>query len=162
MFDRKSDYALNKLDQNAIICTSVTGIHIRLTREDFASEEEFLRWKAWSDDDYYNTEKDGRKFYDVGISLAPGVNKVEACPSVEALIFRAMDTAETNMEQSQRTLSLIEQIKSCLTRTQYRRFWMYYVESRTVQEIALIENVAHQNISKSIHAAWRRIKKFFL
>ena len=46
MFDTKSDFALNKFDQDAIVCRSVTGVHIRLTREDFASEEEFLRWKV--------------------------------------------------------------------------------------------------------------------
>ena len=42
MFDTKSDFALNKFDQDAIVCRSVTGVHIRLTREDFASEEEFF------------------------------------------------------------------------------------------------------------------------
>ena len=59
MFDTKSDFALNKFDQDAIVCRSVTGVHIRLTREDFASEEEFFRWKVWSDGDYYDTEKTG-------------------------------------------------------------------------------------------------------
>ncbi len=52
MFDTKSDFALNKFDRDAIVCRSVTGVHIRLTRADFASEEEFLRWKVWSDGDY--------------------------------------------------------------------------------------------------------------
>ena len=46
MFDTKSDFALNKFDKDAIVCPSATGVHIRLTREDFASEEEFLRWKV--------------------------------------------------------------------------------------------------------------------
>ena len=49
MFDKRSDYALNKLDKEAIVYPSVTGVHIRLTREDFASEEEFLYWKKLSD-----------------------------------------------------------------------------------------------------------------
>ena len=39
MFNPKSDYALNKLDQDAIVCPSVTGVHTRLTREDFDTEE---------------------------------------------------------------------------------------------------------------------------
>lgn len=76
MFDTKSDFALNKFDQKAIVCRSVTGIHIRLTHEDFACEEEFLRWKVWSDGDYYDTEKDGRGFYDNGIPLDPHVDKL--------------------------------------------------------------------------------------
>ena len=32
MFDTKSDFALNKFDRDAIVCRSVTGVHIRLTR----------------------------------------------------------------------------------------------------------------------------------
>ena len=69
MFDSKSDYALNKKDQEAIVCPSVTGVHIRLTREDFASEEEFLRWKAGSDGDYKGIESAGRSDYDNCIPL---------------------------------------------------------------------------------------------
>ena len=42
MFDTRSVYALNKLDKDAIVYPSVTGEDIRLTREDFSSEEEFL------------------------------------------------------------------------------------------------------------------------
>lgn len=57
MFDRNSDYALNKKDPDAIVCKSATGIHIRLTRMDFANDEEFLKWKSWSDEDYHSQEK---------------------------------------------------------------------------------------------------------
>ena len=37
MFDTKNDYSLNKNDPNAIVCRSIDGVHIRLTRMDFAS-----------------------------------------------------------------------------------------------------------------------------
>lgn len=57
MFDRNSDYALNKKDPYAIVCKSATGIHIRLTRADFSSEEEFEKWKRWSDENYHAIEK---------------------------------------------------------------------------------------------------------
>ena len=63
MFDKKSEYALNKHDQDSIIYISVSG-RIRLTRADFPSEEEFLKWKTWSDADYHETEKKGRSFND--------------------------------------------------------------------------------------------------
>lgn len=39
MFNRNSDYALNKKDPDAIVCKSATGIHICLTRADFSSAE---------------------------------------------------------------------------------------------------------------------------
>ena len=69
MFNPKSEYALNKLDQDAIVCPSATGIHIRLTREDFDTEEEFRFWKDFSDSDYRDTEATGRVYYDNCISL---------------------------------------------------------------------------------------------
>ena len=53
MFNRKSSYALNKKDPNAIVYMDANEAIIRLTREDFASEEEFLKWKSLSDADYH-------------------------------------------------------------------------------------------------------------
>lgn len=49
MFDHKSDYALNKLNPDAIVYKSATGAHIRLAPEDFNSNEKFLKWKELSD-----------------------------------------------------------------------------------------------------------------
>lgn len=57
MFNRKSIYALNKKDPNAIVYTDADGNLIRLTRDDFSNEEEFLRWKKISDMDYHGEEK---------------------------------------------------------------------------------------------------------
>ena len=53
MFNSKSIYALNKKDPNAIVYPSVDGTLCRLTREDFASEAEFLYWKGRSDRSYH-------------------------------------------------------------------------------------------------------------
>lgn len=41
MFNTNSDYVINKLDTDAIVCRSVTGQLLRITREDFSSDEEF-------------------------------------------------------------------------------------------------------------------------
>ena len=46
MFNTNSDYAINKLDPDAIVCRSVSGEVVRITREDFASDEEFEIWKS--------------------------------------------------------------------------------------------------------------------
>ena len=161
MFDAKSDFALNKLDRDAIVCRSVTGVHIRLTREDFASEEEFLRWKVWSDGDYYDTEKDGRDFYDNGIPLDPRVDKLGAVPSIEAGILAALDAAEASAEQAQRTAVLMEQIKACLTETQYRRLWMFHARKMNVTAIARAEGISKASASRSISAALKNISNFF-
>ena len=161
MFDTKSDFALNKFDRDAIVCRSVTGVHIRLTRADFASEEEFLRWKVWSDGDYYDTEKDGRDFYDNGIPLDPRVDKLGAVPSIEAGILAAPDAAEASAEQAQRTAVLMEQIKACLTETQYRRLWMFHARKMNVTAIARAEGISKASASRSISAALKNISNFF-
>ena len=161
MFDTKSDFALNKFDRDAIVCRSVTGVHIRLTRADFASEEEFLRWKVWSDGDYYDTEKDGRDFYDNGIPLDPRVDKLGAVPSIEAGILAALDAAEASAAQAQRTAVLMEQIKACLTETQYRRLWMFHARKMNVTAIARAEGISKASASRSISAALKNISNFF-
>ena len=43
-------------------------------RDSFSSEEEFLRWKQWSDEDYYETERQGRGYYDNGVSLDENIS----------------------------------------------------------------------------------------
>ena len=62
MFNRKSSYALNKKDPNAIVYMDANEVIIRLTREDFASEKEFLKWKALSDEDYHASEKEAHVY----------------------------------------------------------------------------------------------------
>ena len=57
MFNKKSNYALNKKDPNAIVYTDAAKHIIRLNREDFDTEADFLKWKAWSDMDYHEEDK---------------------------------------------------------------------------------------------------------
>ena len=58
MFDPKSEFALNKMDAEAIVYPDVTGTPQRLTRDDFSTEEEFLFWKNWSDQDYHLRDRE--------------------------------------------------------------------------------------------------------
>ena len=69
--------------QRSKVCSSPTTYSMTLrlvasrrplTREDFTSEEEFLRWKNWSDDDYYTTENDKRGYYDNCLALNEALN----------------------------------------------------------------------------------------
>lgn len=48
MFDNKSDYALNKKDQDSIVYCGSDGYVAHITRADFSSEEEFLFWNSCS------------------------------------------------------------------------------------------------------------------
>lgn len=155
MFDSKSDYALNKRDPDAIVCRSATGEHIRLTREDFTSDEEFLRWKRWSDREYHDSEKAGRSYYDNCIPLFDALDV--AALSAEDLLMSAILEAE----RIEYRTSLLEQVFARLTHTQHRRLWMYYVDGLTEAEIAKQERVGQQRISASLISGKRAVKKFF-
>ena len=97
MFDKKSEYALNKYDQDSIIYISVSG-RIRLTRADFSSEEEFLKWKTWSDADYHETEKKGRSFNYNRVDLDDYLDVVGAVQSAEYEFFSELLKADAQAE----------------------------------------------------------------
>ena len=155
MFDKNSDYALNKHENDAIVYINVTGV-VYLTRKDFASEDEFLKWKRWSDGDYQVGEQAGRSFYDNTIPLDEKLDVIGAVASIEDALFGRLHEAE----HVRLCASLMELVRSCLTAKQYRRLWLHYVDGMTIERIALVEGVTHQNVSKAIVKAKKKIKKF--
>ncbi len=157
MFDHKSDYALNKMNPDAIVYKSVTGEYVRLTRADFDSEEEFLKIKAWSDEDYQNTEKSERHFYDKGVSLDSCMNYLCWLPSIETEIFTALSDKEAAEKQAKEVAEKIKLLKSWLTKTQYQRLWMHHAKGLSIEEIATHEEVSAQAVYECLANAWRRI-----
>ena len=155
MFDHKSDYAMNKYDPDAIVCRSVTSVHIRLTRADFASDAEFQWWKAWSDQDYHAAEKVGRSFYDHVLPLDERLDAAE--PSLEELMLGAIELAARDADRTM----LMQKIRTCLSTTQFRRMWMRYAEGKSVTEIAELEGVSKAGISLTLHTARKKLKKVF-
>ena len=156
MFDRSSDYALNKKDPEAIVCKSATGVHIRLTRNDFSSEAEFEKWKQWSDEDYHAAEKAEHRHDNRTLSLEGLAELPFAVLSAETEIMDQYD----RQERARLCRLLAEGLEACLTVSQRRRLWLYCVEGLTVKEIAAQEKVKHQNVSKRILAAKKILRKF--
>ena len=155
MFDKKSDYALNKRKKDSIVYISTTGI-ICLTRADFANEDEFLKWKSWSDKNYQTNERIDRRFYDNTIPLDEKLDVIGAVLSAEDEFFGRL----SEDERRQMYCFLLKQIESCLTEKQYRRLWMLHVENMTVTAIAAAESVSEPSISESISAARKNIFVF--
>ena len=157
MFNRKSSYALNKKDPDAIVYMDANEVIIRLTREDFASEEEFLKWKSWSDENYHTEDNqdvvDGKH----NTSIDDLSEAAFSIPAIDVVMERQHEKAERRRVAS----AMVSQIRDKLTETQFRRVWMYFVDGMTVDEIGTAEGVSHQNISKSIGSAMKKIKKFF-
>ena len=150
MFDTKSDYALNKKDKDAIVCPSVTGVHTRLVREDFDSEEEFLYWKAVSDGDYRKIEAACRDYNDNCIRLTADRTTGE---SIEDVLLAPL----LKTERAEQRAALLMRVKTLLTKKQYRRMWMFLVDGLTVERIAQRDGVTHQSISECLALAWERI-----
>lgn len=147
MFNYKTEYALNKKDPLAILYQDAYGNIIRLTEADFESREEFQHWKTLLDDSSHEEEKAEHIHWNHTISSTGFEEYLETIPSPDGL----------ELEQC----TVLAQIKGVLTQTQFRRLWMYYVDEMTIDSIGLKESISHQNISKSIRAATKKIEKFF-
>ena len=119
MFDRNSDYALNKKDPDAIVCKSSTGVHIRLTRLDFSSQEEFEKWKQWSDQDYHHTEKKDHVYANHTIPTDKLVEVSITVVSPEEELMEAYD----RQERERLYLQLKDGLELCLTSAQRRRLY---------------------------------------
>lgn len=156
MFNRKSIYALNKKDPNAIVYVDADGSLIRLTRDDFTSEEDFLKWKSLSDSDYHISEKEDHIYANHTLALDELSEETASTPAVDVCMEQGHDRTEEICHSARR----VAQIRNHLTDTQFRRVWMYFIGGMTIDEIGNAEGISHQNVSKSIVMAMKKIKKF--
>ena len=117
MFNRKSIYALNKKDPDAIVYMDANEVIVRLTREDFASEKEFLKWKALSDEDYHASEKEAHVYANHTLALDELSEEAASIPAVDVCMEQAHDRAEA----IHRSVRKVTQIRKHLTDTQFRR-----------------------------------------
>ena len=152
MFDRKSDYALNKMNPDAIVYRDVTGRLYRITRDDFSSEAEFLYWKAISDEDYHVREM-AEHIQSNNTRPLSDLFDAAAAASPETLLV----TREEKQERKQLYHLLMSGLDRCLTATQRRRLWMNVIDEMTVRQIADAENVKHPSVVESLTAAKKKL-----
>lgn len=131
MFNRKSSYALNKKDPNAIVYMDANEAIIRLTREDFASEEEFLKWKSLSDADYHASEKEDHVYANHTLALDELSEEAASIPAADV----CMEQAHDRVAEIRRSTQKVTQIRKHLTDTQFRRMWMYFVDMKTSSKV---------------------------
>lgn len=156
MFESKNIYVLNKKDPNAIVYEDADGTIIRLTREQFSSEDEFLRFKAWSDENYHEAEKERHKQSNHTLSL-------DAISDEAAMVCSAEDDVcewQRLEEREQLRQMLMSGIDTHLTTVQRRRLWLHVVDGLTLREIAKSENVVFTKIDRSVKLAKEKMKKF--
>lgn len=155
MFDNKSDYALNKKDQDSIVYCGSDGYVAHITRADFSSDEEFLFWKSWSDADYKETDYAESYFHRHTVGLDTIGDNAGNIPSPEEMLLYKAEREE----QAQEAMKLVQMISESLTEVQFRRLWLHYVQRENVRSIAQAEGVAHPSIVASITSAQRKILK---
>ena len=156
MIKKNSIYSLNKKNPDAIVYLSATGKPVFVTREDFPSEEEFLAFKKWSDENFHSEEKLDHRESNRKVSAENISDAAFATPAIDV----EMERQQEQDDRRRMVSDMVVKLKDKLTETQFRRLWMYYVDGMTIDRIGEIEGVSHQNISKSIIAATKKIKKF--
>ena len=155
MFDNKSDYALNKKDQDSIVYSGSDSHVTRITRADFSSEEDFLFWKSWSDADYKETDYADSYYHRHTMGLDTIGDNAGSVPSPEEMLLYKTEREE----QVQEAVELVQMISESLTEVQFRRLWLHHVQLENVRSIAKAEGVAHPSIVASITSAQRKILK---
>ena len=122
---------------------------------------EFQKWKEWSDKDYQEAERWCGNFDDYGIPWEEAADAINPVVSAEERFFEELERMEQEMLRAEQAERQIAGIRQALTRTQFRRFWLHHAEGMSVEQIAVAEGVSHQNISKSLLAARKRLKNFW-
>ena len=157
MPDKTSIYALNKKDPEAIVYTDADRRVIRLTRADFDTEEDFIKWKSWSDENYHDEEKRDHVEDNHTTPFSEWLEQVSTSNGLETVIER-----KTERKLRDRfTAETVMRVKDKLTEKQFRRLWMYCACGWTQQQIADVEKVGQRRVSTSIAAAIRKIHKIF-
>ncbi len=157
MYDTKSNYALNKKDPEAIVYTDADKRIIRLTREDFDTEADFLKWKSWSDANYHDEEKGDHAQASHTAPMLELSEKAGAADGPEVIIEQRFE----KQSKEQCAAEMVIRIKGQLTEKQFRRLWLRYVDEMDLSAIARQENKALSTISESISAAKRKFVNIF-
>lgn len=157
MFKKDSLYSINKKNPDAVVYKFANGEESRITRADFATEEDFLAFKAWSDEDLHTEDKREVLAGIRQVSIDDISEAAVAVPAFDVVMERQQQKAEERRKAS----DMVVRLKDKLTETQFRRLWMYYVDGKTEEEIAEIEGSSQQAISLSLIAAEKKIKKVF-
>lgn len=160
MVKKDSLYSINKKNPDAVVYKFANGEERRITHEDFPTEEAFLAFKAWSDENFHEEEKLDHREANHTLSTEDLSEAALATPAVDVVMERQHQRAE----QRRATSDMILKLKDKLTDKQFRRMWMKYSDGKTEEEIAEIEGTTQQAISLSIVSAMEKIekkKKFF-
>ena len=157
-----SDYALNKVNKDAIVYKFTDGI-VEVTLADYLAdnldktEADFRALKRWSDANLLKQDRKNYRQTYKNVSLH-GLDETEACavPSPEDELIEQPEREAK--KEHRRDLGL--QAFETLTEVQRRRYIQHKVEGLSSWQIAEVEGRDHKAILYSLWAAEKKIKKF--
>ena len=157
-----SDYALNKVNKDAIVYKFADGI-VEVTLADYLAdnpdktEADFRALKRWSDANLLKQDRKNYRQTYKNVSLH-GLDETEACavPSPEDELIEQPEREAKKEHRRDLGLRAFE----TLTEVQRRRYQMYHVDGMTEEQIAKIEGATHQAVSQSLIWAEKKINKF--
>lgn len=157
MFDNKSEYAMNKREKDRIVYQDACGNIIRLSVKDFTSADEFMQWKEWLDEWCHAEENANHIYYNHTVGLSELLS--------ELYTAEATDNHLLEQENSIERAKLVERCLSILlrqlTEKQYRRMQMYYIDGKTLCEIAECESTSYQSIAESLASVRKKMKTIY-
>lgn len=160
-----SDYALNKINKDAIVYKFADGI-VEVTLADYLAENpdkteaDFRALKELSDADYF--ERDRKENAQTKRNTPfDELDETDLCyaPSPEDLFIGEIN-AQEEAERYERRLETAHRALNKLTEVQRQRYIQHKVEGVSSWKIAELEGVDHKAVLRSIWAAEKKIKKF--
>ncbi len=146
-----TDYSINKKHPDAIVYIDANGCHFNLTVNDFASEEEFQRWKNWSDENYREQRNEQVQYEKHTLP--------ESALNDDSIQLAGAEDEILRMEELEECHALIEKIRNHVTPTQFRRMMLRFIEGKSMNEIGELEGISSQAAGRAIRAGVKRAKK---
>ncbi|MBR0088661.1 MAG: hypothetical protein IJP94_02340 [Clostridia bacterium] len=150
---QKSDYAINKKIEDAIVYRFADGTFKNITVDDFGGDiEAFRKWKELSDTEYAGSERIIRRSRDREVSL-DDIKETEqlSIPSIEDCLCE---------KGTNNTLALeMEQLLLSLTAIEKRRFQKFVNARMDVGKVAQSEGVTPQAIYISLTNVKKKFEK---
>ena len=150
----KTDYAINKTNEDAIVYKFADGTIKHITVNDFGGDvEAFRKWKEISDKDYYAEDRKASNISKKEVSLsAAGDLEKYSTPHLEDEYFGKLEEMEFSSE--------MQEFISSLTEVQKRRLYLMAFRNLGVVDIAKAEGTTHQAICATFTNILKKINLF--
>ena len=152
-----TDYSVNKFNKDAIVYL-FDGETVVLTKDNFASEEEFQKWKAISDESLREIECNDRNNTRYKSPLEAADTQKNNPGQVDE--YFSEEEREKEEQKADALKARVNNAISHCTKVQQKRLWAT-ADGISSYEIAEDEGCSHQSVLESIDAGKKKFRKNF-